>query len=1000
MSQVYHRDDDYLPCNFYQSYTPNDDGFAYFAEGGKFYFAYMESGEVVLRSEGYSSEAARENGVQSVLRNKDDDSRYVAKRLGDNRWVLSLTAANHQEIARSCPVDSEDAAKLLLPSERKKRAEQALAKAERVEDDYLICREYREQLDKVSEKYPGFIAFQHENGKYYFAWVDGDEILMRGEGYQSAAARDNGIEAVMRNWDIEERFSVEERHGAYFGVLRAGNKQEIARSCPVDSEAEARRAFPSSRVQLAAARKSAREQEDYLGCSEYQAYANSASELHPDFIKFQHENGKYYFAWMHNGEVYMRSEGYTTAKACDNGIESVIKNRDDESKYSVEEVEGLFYTVLKAGNRQEIARSCPYAGEAEAKALFPSERAKAKMMAEQEAVHKNVEDDYLPCREYESYVGHRSEKYPGFIAFQHTNGKYYFAWVNDQDQIVMRGEGYPSIAARDNGIESVIKNRELDERYKIEEKLGWWYLVLKAGNHQEIARSCPKPSQEELHSLKWVPAPAPIVEAVPLAPQEVAQPEKPAVVDKENDYLNCSAYQGHAVSDTVRNYAYFRHENGLYYFVIYNSDGSVRLRSEGFTNTDARDNELSAALRNLENKERYVTLERGGYRIHILKDENGREVGRSCPEKIVVDVPVVAPVAAAAPVASKDKEDDYLPCDEYKGHKINDKINNIAFFKHKNGQYYFVVYNQDGSVRLRSEGFRTSQERDVEVSGVLKNINKPEMYETIEKAGYVMRILRDHTGREVGRSCPEKVQAAVVPPVVVPPVTPVEPEPIPIKPVTAEPEALATIGPEPVVKAEGKGISPWWLLLLLLPLLWFLLRGCDACNKPTVPVPPPPPPPPAVIVDTTPAPPPAPVCNCAGQTDPVFALASGIEPKVLQRLGTNPEFGNSHGLSDAEFYDKLNKAYQRSKVDRLFLDRISAAMGYTGWADIKPEYFTSVEIPYGTIGNIGYSKAHKTLYAQLNTGQRDLLAFRLKANNGCDLHFMKTCGNHFFYCNK
>jgi hypothetical protein len=50
MNQIHHRDDDYLPCGFYQSYAPNDKGFAYFMEDGKFYFAYLEEGDVVLRS--------------------------------------------------------------------------------------------------------------------------------------------------------------------------------------------------------------------------------------------------------------------------------------------------------------------------------------------------------------------------------------------------------------------------------------------------------------------------------------------------------------------------------------------------------------------------------------------------------------------------------------------------------------------------------------------------------------------------------------------------------------------------------------------------------------------------------------------------------------------------------------------------------------------------------------------------------------------------------------
>ena len=74
-------------------------------------------------------------------------------------------------------------------------------------------------------------------------------------------------------------------------------------------------------------------------------------------------------------------------------------------------------------------------------------------------------------------------------------------------------------------------------------------------------------------------------------------------------------------------------------------------------------------------------------------------------------------------------------------------------------------------------------------------------------------------------------------------------------------------------------------------------------------------------------------------------------------------------------------------------------MGYASFAEATPELFTETQLERGTIGNIGFSENHKTLYGQLNvTSDRDLMAFRIQAANGCDIHFMKTCGNHFFFC--
>lgn len=87
----------------------------------------------------------------------------------------------------------------------------------------------------------------------------------------------------------------------------------------------------------------------------------------------------------------------------------------------------------------------------------------------------HVDDDYLICREYEEQMTQKSDNYPDFISFQHTNGKYYFAWVNKDYQIIMRGEGYSDTSDRDHGINSVIENRELKERYKLIESHGAFF---------------------------------------------------------------------------------------------------------------------------------------------------------------------------------------------------------------------------------------------------------------------------------------------------------------------------------------------------------------------------------------------------------------------------------------------------------------------------------------------------------------------------------------------
>ena len=141
-------------------------------------------------------------------------------------------------------------------------------------------------------------------------------------------------------------------------------------------------------------------------------------------------------------------------------------------------------------------------------------------------------------------------------------------------------------------------------------------------------------------------------------------------------------------------------------------------------------------------------------------------------------------------------------------------------------------------------------------------------------------------------------------------------------------------------------------------------------------------------------------CGCGGLgLGRVFDLPANKTPKVLTRLGTNPEFGNSHGLTATEFYNKLEAAYRDNAVDRRFLDEIFQNMGYAGFSEASADLFTETQVNYGQVGNMGYGKNHGTVYARLNAAsERDLQAFRIQAANGCTLHFMKTCGNHFFFC--
>ena len=334
----------------------------------------------------------------------------------------------------------------------------------------------------------------------------------------------------------------------------------------------------------------------------------------------------------------------------------------------------------------------------------------------------------------------------------------------------------------------------------------------------------------------------------------------------------------------------------------------------------------------------YSTIRRGNYYINILEDKTGREVGRSCLLKDkVAPVPPVAAVAAvaAAPVVikkvvekkpeppkPKEKEDDYLPCEAYAKHKITDKKNNIAQFTHKkNGQHYFAVYHKSGKVRLRSEGFKDKNKLKSELNAVIKHLNEKDRYETIQRGKYYINVLKDPSGREVGRSCllKEKVSPIVLAPVaaaaaaVVKPTPPPPPKP---KPVVAEKkkEKVKPVAAAPVAAAATSGgcLRLWPLLLLglllLLLLLWF--KGCFGCAATPVVAPPPPP----VVAPVAP-PVKVAVCPAAGELKLNDGIGSQVADYLADPESTFPKRFNIGGINYDKNGTRLNSRAKKQLDD-------------------------------------------------------------------------------------
>ncbi len=912
----------------------------------QYYFQFLrDDGQVILNSEGYTAEAARDNGVQSVINNANNAANYERRTTADGRHQFILKAANGQEIGRSVTFrneDSREAAITLLQNEgasvqdgaARAAGEEKPYEASGNEDNYKPLAFYEARITGVDD---GFDSFS-EGEQHYFTYNLGGNVYLISEGYTSIAARDNGITSVIANMAQEDRYQREVHpNGKHYFNLRAGNNKEIATSRWFDSEGEMSSIIAriiagvglggqkvEEGTELEAANRTAKiviaappppkeeepkkKRKRRTGPKKPKAekvYVANGNYLFNDITWdiFRSGNGRYYFTFKNKEgkTLFLNSDvrGFETQEEAQAVIDQIMLYAPYEANFDGKMARnGKYYFYIKGEDGKNIGKSFFYDSEANMQEsvglLLGSEVERAAA-----AARRAVIDDYMPCA---AYAGA-----DGFYKFQQAeSGEYYFAYNHD-GKTYLRSEGYTTESARDNGIESVIKNAPLDERWRTlkDENDGRWYYALRAGNNQEIARSCGYNSEAAM-TTAWgwlrgeestIGKGAKLIDGVwysgywlrkkreeEAAAKKQAAALAAAAASKEIDnYLNCSEY----LANENGFHRFYNEEDGEYYF-SYIHDGKVYLRSEGYTTVKARDNGIESVIKNSPIEKRWKTFkdEDDGRWYYALRAGNNQEIARSCG------------------------------------------------------------YNSEGAMLAGWGWFKKREEHEAAAAAAALALKKEEA-------------------------------AAVVAPVVI----------------KEEPEVVT------VVKKEDDDSIWKWLLpllaLLALGLLFMWLRSCGSENA----APPPPPPPKAAAVPPI-VPPARPACNCGANDYYVMDLSSDRTPIELTRLGTNPEFGNSHGFSGYKFLGKLRNRYATDNTHKKFLDDLFVAMGYTnGFADAKATMFSEVTIPNGKTGNMGYGAHHGTSYMTLNAASpEDLQAYKIEAANGCDVHFMKTCGNHFFFC--
>jgi len=91
-------------------------------------------------------------------------------------------------------------------------------------------------------------------------------------------------------------------------------------------------------------------------------------------------------------------------------------------------------------------------------------------------------------------------------------------------------------------------------------------------------------------------------------------------------------YYGHATLHDEHGrtgFAVFSGADGMHYFVVYNTDGSIYQRSAGFATAELRDGALAALRNHITHADRYRVVEAEGKFAVALVDEENRELSRS-----------------------------------------------------------------------------------------------------------------------------------------------------------------------------------------------------------------------------------------------------------------------------------------------------------------------------------------------------------------------------------
>ncbi len=341
--------------------------------------------------------------------------------------------------------------------------------------------------------------FQSDQDKqYYFLFQsDGGEVILNSQGYKKKSDCEKGVQAVLNNAGNAERFEAKQAEdGRFFFELSDASKKLLGTSIlyksPDEAESAIGKIFGMKGASEIVSSDDPNKTENVTPLATSTTSQTFMTGNLNSLSAEAYQKGKeYFFDLKKDGRVILQSQPYTSQAACQNGLESVMKNAGDESKYVWKKnAEGKHYFDLIAGNNQVIGTSIPFQAESTMKVaaswlLGRDFKAASKTTSTSGASSSGGDrppvDIFMTGEANDLLI----EAYRN-----NSDGEYYFHFKTKQGRPVLVSQGYASKESCENGIKSVIRNAANPKNFvRKTSPDGKHYFDLKASNGQIVGTS-------------------------------------------------------------------------------------------------------------------------------------------------------------------------------------------------------------------------------------------------------------------------------------------------------------------------------------------------------------------------------------------------------------------------------------------------------------------------------------------------------------------------------